>query len=80
MVGWGTPFAKCTSIGALSSSNESSITSALSRVIKLWDAPVSKRHNTSRLETFLFKKIRWLHSPWVRLVVRAITLEPHSSV
>jgi hypothetical protein len=29
----------------------------------------------SHLETFLFKKIKQLHSPWARLAVKAITLE-----
>ncbi len=37
--------------------------------------PMSKRHNTSRLETIPFKKIRRLYSPWSKLAVRAITLE-----
>ncbi len=44
-------------------------------VMKLWEAHVSKRHNTSHLETFPFKKIRRLHSPWAKSAVRAITLE-----
>jgi hypothetical protein len=76
VVGWGIPSTKCTSMGASNSSNWNSILSALSRVMKLWEAPVSKRHNTSYLKTFLFRKIRQLHSLWARLVVRAITLEP----
>jgi hypothetical protein len=76
VMGWGTPSAKCTSMGALSFFNWSSILSALSQVMKLWEAPLSKRHNTFRLETFPFKKLRRLHSPWAKLVVRAITLEP----
>jgi hypothetical protein len=73
-VGWGAPFAKCTSIGALNSSNGSSILSALSQVMTLWEAPVSQRHNTSRLETLPFKKMRQLHSPWARLAIRGIYL------
>ncbi len=78
VIGWGTPFVKCTSMGALSSSNWSSILLALFWVIKFWKAPMSKRHNTSHLKTFPFKKIRWLRSPWARLVVEEITLEnPH---
>jgi len=76
VVGWGTPSAKCTSMGALSSSKWSSIFSALSRVMKLWKAPMSKRHNTSTLTTFLFKKTSRLHSGWATLALRAITLEP----
>jgi len=32
--------------------------------MKLWEAPVSKRHITSRLETFPFKKIKQLRSLW----------------
>ncbi len=75
LVGWGTPSAKCTSMGALSSSKGNSILLALSCVMKLWEAPMSKRHNTSHLETFPFKKIRRLHSPWARLAARALTLE-----
>jgi hypothetical protein len=47
-------------MGALSSSKWSSIFSALSRVMKLWEAPVSKRHKISCLEIFRFKKISWL--------------------
>jgi hypothetical protein len=39
-VGWGIPTAKCTLMGALSSSNRSSILSALFWVIKLWEAPI----------------------------------------
>ncbi len=76
VMGWGTPSMKCTSMGALNSSKWSSILSALSRVMKLWKAPVSKRHNTSRLAILPFKKISWLHSPWARLALRAITLKP----
>jgi hypothetical protein len=76
VVGWGTPFAKCTSMGALSSSKWNSILSALSRVMKLWEAPVSKSNNTSRLAIFPFKKISQLHSGWAKLALRAITLEP----
>jgi len=76
VVGWGTPSAKCTSMGALSSSKWSSILSVLSRVMKLWKTPMSKRHNTSRLATFPFKKISRLHSDWATLALRAITLEP----
>ncbi len=63
VVGWGTPSAKCTSMGTLSSSNQSSILSAPFWVMKLWEALVSKRHNMSRLETFPFKKMGRLHSP-----------------
>jgi hypothetical protein len=73
-VGWGTPSTKCTSMGALSSSNWSSILSTLSRVMKLWQARVSKSHNTSHLVIFPFNKISRLHSAWVRLALRAITL------
>jgi hypothetical protein len=76
VIRWGTPSVKCTSVGALRCSNWSSILSALSQVMKMWEALVSKKHNASRLNTFPFKNIRWLHSPWTRLVVRAITLEP----
>jgi hypothetical protein len=76
IVGWGTPSAKCTSKGALNSSNSSSILLALFRIMKLWEALVSKRHNTSRLAIFPFKKMSRLHSTWARLVLRAITLEP----
>jgi len=76
VVGWGTPSAKCTSMGALSSSNWSSILSTFFRVMKLWKALMSKRHNTSQLKTFYFKKIRRLHSPWAKLAIRVITLEP----
>ncbi len=75
IVGWGTPSAKCTSMGALSSSKWSSILSALSRIMKLWQALVSKRHKTSRLAIFPFKKISRLHSSWARLALRASTLE-----
>jgi len=75
LVGWGIPSTKCTSMSALSSSNGSSIPLALSWVMKLWEAPMSKRHNTFRLKTFSFKKIKRLHSPWARLAVKAITLE-----
>jgi hypothetical protein len=48
----------------------------LFRVMKLWEAHKSKRHNTSRLAIFPFKKISQLHSTWARLALRAITLEP----
>jgi len=75
VVGWGTPSAKCTSMGALSSSKWSFILSALSRVMKLWEAPMSKRHKISCLEIFLFKKISQLHSVWARVALRASTLE-----
>jgi hypothetical protein len=60
----------------LNFSNWSSILSALSWVMKLWEALVSKRHNMFCVETFPFKKMRRLHSTWVRLVIRAISLEP----
>jgi hypothetical protein len=76
VMGWGTPSTKCTSMGALSSSKWSSILSALSWVMKLWEAPMSKRHNTSYLAIFPFKKISWLHLAWARLALRTITLEP----
>ncbi len=76
VVGWGTPSTKCTLMGALSSSNWSSILSATSCVMKLWEAPVSTRHSTSRLTIFPFKKMSRLHSAWARLALRAITLEP----
>jgi len=76
VVGWGTPSAKCTSMGALSSSKWSSILLAFSQVMTLWKAPMSKRHNTSHLVIFPFKKISRLHSAWARLALRAITLEP----
>jgi hypothetical protein len=45
-------------------------------VMKLWEAVMSKRHNTSRLAIFPFKKISRLHSAWARLALRTITLEP----
>jgi len=76
VVGWGTPSPKCTSLGALSSSNWSSIFSTFLRVMKLWEAFVSKTHNTSSLKIFPFRKIRKLCSCWARLMIRAITLEP----
>jgi hypothetical protein len=76
VVGWGTSSTKCTSMGALKFSNWNSIISALSQVMKLWETHVSKRHNTFRLETFPYRKIRQICLLWVRLVVRAITLEP----
>jgi hypothetical protein len=44
--------------------------------MKLWEAPVSTRHSTSRLTIFPFKKMSRLHSAWARLALRAITLEP----
>ncbi len=66
VVGWGTPSTKCTSTGASNFSNWSSILSALSRILKLWKALVSKRHNTSHLAIFPFKKISRLHSTWAR--------------
>jgi hypothetical protein len=75
VIGWGTPSAKCTSMGALSSSKWSSILSALSRIMKLWEAHVSKRHKISRLAIFPFKKISRLHSGWARVALRASTLE-----
>ncbi len=43
-------------MGALSSSNWSSILLALSWVMKLWEAPMSKRHKTSCLAIFLSRK------------------------
>ncbi len=76
VVGWGTPSAKCTSMDALSSSKWSSILSVFSQFMKLWEAPLSKRHNTFRLIIFPFKKISQWHSAWARLALRAITLEP----
>jgi hypothetical protein len=80
VIRWGIPFAKCTSMGALSSSNYSSILSALFRVTKLWEALMSKRHNTYHLKTIPFKNVRWLHSPWIRLMVGTITLKPHCPI
>jgi len=71
VVGWGTPSAKCKV-----HRKWSSILSALSQVMKLWEAPVSKKHNTSHLVIFPFKKISRSHSSWARLALRAITLEP----
>jgi hypothetical protein len=44
--------------------------------MKLWEAHVFKKHNTSRLKTFPLKKKNDLRSFWVGLVVRAITLQP----
>jgi hypothetical protein len=58
MIGQGTPSTKCTSMGALSSSSWNSILLAIFWVMKLRESPVFKRHNTSHLETLLFKKIR----------------------
>ncbi len=72
---WGTPSRKCTLMGALNSSNWSSILSSLSQVMKLWKALALKRHNTFRLTIFPFKKISQLHSAWARLTLKAITLE-----
>jgi hypothetical protein len=54
-------------MGALSSSNWSSILSTFSRVMKLWKAHVFKRHNTYCLKTFPFRKIRRLHSLWAKV-------------
>jgi hypothetical protein len=53
-------------MGALNSSNWSSILSALSWVMKLWEAPMSKKHNIFCLKTFLFNKINQLRSLWAR--------------
>ncbi len=63
VIGWGTPSTKCTSMGALSSSNWTSILLAFSRVMKLWEVHVSKGHNTSfgyvlnKATTFLKMKV-----------------------
>jgi len=63
-------------MGALSSSSWNSILLAIFWVMKLRESPVFKRHNTSHLETLLFKKIRRLRSLWASLMVGPITLEP----